>query len=381
MRHIIIQIESLMKYPPSLSLIRMLHELGEDVYFFSAEVSDRVRQNCINENVNLINLKYTYDTKNPAAEKLIKIPLINYQIKKNLKKYYTRNTIIWVMTSVTLKYIGKNLFGKNYIMYMYELSQELRYYQKFRYPCVNLEKLFKNAIAVIECEYNRAHIAQAWFGLSQTPYVLPNKPYMSKLNRYSFIEDEYCRTVMEQIKDRKIILYQGIIDEERPLNPFIEAVNELGAEYAMVIMSGDYKNVKSAKSDNLFLLPFVNPPHHLEITSWAYIGILSYFPVRNAATSPLNAIYCAPNKIYEYAMFGIPMLGNDIPGLQYSVQNNKMGICLPSFSRKDIIGAIKCIKKNYSMYSRNAELFYDEICNKDVLKEIITGEKSNVCKG
>ena len=225
------------------------------------------------------------------------------------------------------------------------------------------------------------HITQAWFGLDKLPYVMPNKPYMERLEKNTYIQDEYARSIIEKLEDRKIVFYQGIIDEERPLDPFIKALDSLGNDYAFVVMSSDWEKLKDKKSRNLYLLPFVNPPYHLEITSHAYIGILTYYPVRETATSPLNAVYCAPNKIYEYAMFGIPMLGNDIPGLRYSIQNNKMGACFPSFNRNNIVNAIKCIEENYSAYSKNAELFYDEVCNKDILKEIIAGEKSNVCKG
>lgn len=371
MKHIIIQIESIMQYPPTLSLIKMLRELENEVTLLTAEISDDVKRQCRENRVTLVDLKYNYNSKDSALKKMTKIPLINHRINKALSDYYDDQTAIWIMTSISLKYIGSSLSGKRYIMYMYELSQELRYYQKFPLPKVPLEKLFHEAAAVIECEYNRAHIVQAWFGLKETPYVVPNKPYMDKMGRCEYIDDDFSRDIIEKIKERKIILYQGILDEERPLDPFIEAVNSLGDNYAMVVMSGNCEKLKNIKSNNLYLLPFVKPPHHLEITSWANIGILSYYPVRNATTSPLNAIYCAPNKIYEYAMFGIPMLGNNIPGLQYTLKEKKIGECLQKFDKESIIQSIKKIENNYPVYSENASCFYDEVANKEVIKTII----------
>ena len=316
MRHIVIQVESIMKYPPTLSLLKILSELGEEVYLFTSVTGDVVEQECSEINIKLIDLGNEYSPNNKALDKLRKIPLINHSIKSKLNELYNLDTAVWVMTSITLKYIGNLLDNKRYIIYIYELSQEILYYPRIPALKVNLKKLFKNASAVVECEYNRAHIAKAWFSLKKTPYVIPNKPYLNQLTRESNIQDEYCAQQINKIKDKKIVLYQGIIDPERPLIPFIEAVTELGDEYAMVIMSSDVDKLKDVKSSNLCLLPFVNPPHHLEITSWAHIGILTYVPVLGETTSPLNAVYCAPNKIYEYAMFGIPMIGNDVPGLK-----------------------------------------------------------------
>ncbi len=371
MTHIIIQVESIMKYPPTISLIRILKDRGDNVILLTSEIDNKVRIFCSTNSVKVIDLKYSYSAKDSAITKLLKIPKINKSIKKTLDKYYKGQTLIWVMTSITLKYIGNCLDKKNYIMYMYELIQELRYYRQIPFFKVNLEKLFNNAYAVIECEYNRAHIAKAWFGLKKTPFVVPNKPYMKKLNKETSIEDEYSRTIIESIGNKKIILYQGIVDEERPMLPFIKAVRELGEEYALVIMSSDIEKIDTLNTPNVYLLPFVSPPHHLEITSWAHIGILSYYPVRNATTSPLNAIYCAPNKIYEYAMFNVPMLGNDIPGLKDSIQDLNLGMCCDLESVENIKECILQIENNYSIYSANVERFYSNTNTKKIIDMIL----------
>jgi glycosyltransferase involved in cell wall biosynthesis len=371
MRHIVIQVESIMKYPPTLSLLKILSELGEEVYLFTSVTGDVVEQECSEINIKLIDLGNEYSPNNKALDKLRKIPLINHSIKSKLNELYNCDTAVWVMTSITLKYIGNLLDNKRYIMYMYELSQEILYYPRIPALKVNLKKLFKNASAVVECEYNRAHIAKAWFSLKKTPYVIPNKPYLNQLTRESNIQDEYCAQQINKIKDKKIVLYQGIIDPERPLIPFIEAVTELGDEYAMVIMSSDVDKLKDVKSSNLCLLPFVNPPHHLEITSWAHIGILTYVPVLGETTSPLNAVYCAPNKIYEYAMFGIPMIGNDVPGLKTEFDKSRIGYVFDSFDKKDILEAIKKIEINYEQMSAYTFNFYNQIDNKQIFKELI----------
>lgn len=371
MKHIIIQIESVMRYPPTLSLLKILSSIGHEVLLCTSEISEEVTEWCKKENINLRDIGCSYSPKNSAVQKMIKIPKINKRLKKLLDSEYDRDSLIWVMTSISLKYIGNTLYNRNYIMYMYELSQEIRYYPKFRYPRVDLDKLFGNAKAVIECEYNRAHIAKAWFGLEKLPYVVPNKPYMDRLPARMEITDPLCAKIMNEIKDKTIIIYQGIIDPERPLEPFIEAVDSLGENYALVIMSGDSERLKGKTKSNTYLLPFVSPPHHLEITSWANIGILTYTPVRGETTSPLNAVYCAPNKIFEYAMFGIPMIGNDIPGLTTEFARSSIGVSFKRFDKDDIITAIETIMENYDSLKKYSFEYYSKTDNKETFLKIL----------
>lgn len=74
------------------------------------------------------------------------------------------------------------------------------------------------------------------------------------------------------------------------------------------------------------MLPYITAPYHLEVTSHAFIGILIYAPVYGTFTSPLNSIYCAPNKLYEFSHFGIPMIGNNIPGLNTLLKVTKWAV-------------------------------------------------------
>ena len=371
MKQIIMQIESIMKYPPTLSLLRVLVDRGDDVYLLSSENDHDVRIFCKENDIKLIDLGIKYRTNDSAIKKFVNIPLLNKRLNDELNIIYDNDSFIWVMTSITLKYVGNSLYGKKYIMYMYELSQEIRYYPALAKPRINLVKLFNNSTAVIECEYNRAHIAKAWFGLEKVPYIVPNKPYVKTMERHMEITDETARLLIERIKDKFIIIYQGIIDAERPLEPFIDAVSSMGEKYALVIMSGNIDKIKdyAQTKKNTYLLPFVKPPHHLEITSWAQIGILTYVPVRGATTSPLNAVYCAPNKIYEYAMFGIPMIGNNIPGLRSILHGNEVGRCFDEFDSGSIEGELKQIIDKYEYYSKKSKAYYKETEN--VLQRVV----------
>ena len=162
---------------------------------------------------------------------------------------------------------------------------------------------------------------------------------------------------MAKIRNKKIILYQGIVDKERPINFIAEAVEELN-DFIFLVMTGSQVNFSQYKKT--FVIPFVAPPYHLEITSHAYIGVLIYQPVYNSFTSPLNSIYCAPNKLFEYSQFAIPMLGNDIPGLYYTINSNNMGYCFKNTTKHSIQDAILQMDKQYQALSVNSLKFFNE---------------------
>jgi hypothetical protein len=114
----------------------------------------------------------------------------------------------------------------------------------------------------------------------------------------------------------------------------------------------EYLKKLQAICPSIIHIPFVAPPYHLHVTSHADIGILTY------DHSSLNNIFCAPNKLWEFSNFAIPMIGNDIPGLINTIVTNRMGECI-DFQREDKVSeTLQSILENYTEYSRNAKSFY-----------------------
>ena len=128
-----------------------------------------------------------------------------------------------------------------------------------------------------------------------------------------------------------------------------------------------YKVDLMKKYPNVLFIDHVNPPYHLHITSYARIGIVTY------NTNSLNNIYCAPNKIWEYGGFGIPMLANDIPGLKDTVEKYGAGLCLDMDNPTAIIEAVGRIDSDYARYSRNAKDMFDG-CDIGTIVEKILGK-------
>ncbi len=351
------------KFPPTVSLLNALGDLQVETVLVTTKTSYKSINNCVSTDV----IDLDYESYSPV-QKMMLIPLLRKELWEKIEHHYTDGSVIWVVTDVTLKYLGYRLIGKRYVLQFLELSDKLVYYKKIPWLHLNAAKLCNNAIQVVVPEYNRAHILQALWNINKLPVVISNCPYNHEnIKKDNTVYDEKARNILNEIGNKKIILYQGIIGKERPLEPMIRAVSSLGDEYAFVVMSGGKNIYENIRSRNFYFIPFVAPPGHLQITSHAYIGVLSYVPTKETGYSVLNTLYCAPNKIYEFSMFGIPMIGNDNPGLRYVFQTKHIGEIFENWSEKAICDAIGKIERKYGAYSKAA---IDFVIKEDVLKQI-----------
>lgn len=262
--------------------------------------------------------------------------------------------LLWIIHERTLDQFGDFLKNKKYIVSMYELNDQDQALLK------RIEPLLKAASEVIVPEHNRACILKVWTHLQKTPTVVPNKPYNHPLEKRISTQHD------DLLKNKKIILYQGYIQRSRNLDAICEACNDL-KEYVVVLLGkGDsgYVDELKSKYSKVIHIPFILPPEHLYVTSWAWLAIVKYDYVA------LNGIFCAPNKIWEYAGFGIPMLGNNIPGLEYTIGHARAGICCDLDNVRQVKEAVLKIAENYDEFSQNALSFYDSFDVKDALCEI-----------
>lgn len=373
MKIIVIHILPVDKYPPTFSILHALNDLGHEVRLITTNMTKNTKSLFDNLNIDVINLETKYNIKSNLVTKFLEMFKIKKSIWDIIDNEYDDNTLIWVFDN-SLKFMKKELVNKRYIVHFFELYDELKYYKKIPFLKINQKQVCRNALKVIHCEYNRSFIAMAKLRLNRLPVTIPNKPYYntSFKKRSEITSSKEIKSLMENLKEKKIILYQGLLSNERPLEEYIKAVETLGDDYAFVVLSGGENIYEGLNSKNYYYIPFISPPYHLEITSHAYIGILTYFPTYNEISSPLNALYCAPNKLYEYSMFGIPMIGNNIPGLSIPFEKYNCGITIKDIKEEHIVSAIRKIEKSYSQMSTNAYNLYDSVDIKDIIsKEVL----------
>ncbi len=373
MKVIIVLASDILKFPPVLNLVNILNDMSIKTTVICTRTEFDVKDM---KYVKLSRINIDYENIFNPLVKMIKLPEISDIFWKKINEFYEEDSILWVVSNLTLKYLGNKIKKYKYILHFLELSENLKYYNKIPFLKLNAHELCSKSLGVIVPEYNRAHILQAWWGLEKTPFVFSNKPYIKNvIDKNSDISNKEARVIFEKVQNKKIILYQGILDAERPLDKFIKAIGKLGEDFVFLVMSGGKNIYSNLKENNYYFIPFVKPPYHLEITSHAYIGVLSYFPTKDTGYSVLNTLYCAPNKTFEYGMFRVPMLGNNIPGLRFLFETQKCGICFDNFTEEDIIKGIKSIEKNYKYLSDRALEYFNSVDSETEIKTIF----DNIC--
>lgn len=351
-------------YPPCLAQLLYLNDLGVELEVYHGENSEAV--NNILQERGIKHYTLQSDRKNTNRIGSI-VTMLKYmrEISKIIKKV-DNDTLLWFGNCESFITITKLLKNRKYVLSVLELDDYDSLYGK------NIRKVIHSAKAVLCCEKHRAAIMKVYYGLDKEPYVLPNKPYELKNE-----EAERCvlpletQEKIERLQDKFIVLYQGIITPDRPLDKIAKALSNIGDENIVFTIMGqaseEYKKELSLYYNHIEFMGYIPSPQHLEVTKIANVGIANY------DYSCLNNLFCAPNKIYEYAKFGLPMLTSQNIGLTETVGRFGAAECVDFNDVKQIEIGIKKIKDNYNSYVNNAYKFYNHTDNFETIKTIIEG--------
>lgn len=236
----------------------------------------------------------------------------------------------------------------------------------------SLRKCLHNVRLVVP-EYNRARILQEYFRLKHVPFVLPNKPWWHpRTKKLPLLSAE--ERVFKQIDGRPVFLYQGVWTPDREdVSQVLEVIARERPNYCIVSLPGcPAVGALSRNYKNVFSLPQISAPDHLRVTSWATVGIAIYNASGTNLLQRLNAVYCAPNKIYEYTGFGVPVLCNDMPGMKM-IEDAGAGICMASLTANDILSAADELVKKQTSYCEASNKFYESTNLEELVANILRG--------
>lgn len=142
------------------------------------------------------------------------------------------------------------------------------------------------------------------------------------------------------IRDNQIILlYQGGLMSGRGINLILDTFKARIDDKVVVVFMGYgglEQDIKSAANTyhNIFFFPAVPPHIVLEYTSSADLGISLI------EKTCLSYYFCMPNKLFEYAMAGLPVLVSNMKDMSELVVRNNMGAVVSDFSASGISQAV-----------------------------------------
>ena len=214
-------------------------------------------------------------------------------------------------------------------------------------------KLMQKCDGIIACNTPRAEIMFKEYGAPFMPTVVPN---MANFADYSPSQKLQEITNSISLGISRLVLYQGAVMPGRGLEILPHALEKLPQEIGIVIMGGggiEFINglKKTAQNlgvaDRFFILPPVVQSQLFAYTCSADVGIVIY---QNTCR---NNYYCAPNKLYEYAAAGTPMVGANFPTIEGFIVEEDVGSLFDPTNPDELATAILDICENEDTYQRN----------------------------
>jgi glycosyltransferase involved in cell wall biosynthesis len=129
-----------------------------------------------------------------------------------------------------------------------------------------------------------------------------------------------------QISEEKLVfVYLGLLANGRGIEMVLEAFAQPNIKSHIVFVGyGDLKNKideYSKKYQNIHRHPPVPHEQVVGLVNNADVGLCF---VENVS---LSDYYCLPNKLFEYAFAGLPVLASDFPDISKVVADYSLGIC------------------------------------------------------
>lgn len=151
-------------------------------------------------------------------------------------------------------------------------------------------------------------------------FLLENFPY--------FIPKDTLRSKPDKPPVR--VLYVGVMGPDRFTRELVDIFSRLAPKYSLDLVGPLHppfrdeieSKLSANESGNVRLLPAIPHNQMSELIQDYHIGIALY---RN---DNLCNYYCAPNKVYDYLMNGVPVVANDYPGLHKVLEEGKVGACV-----------------------------------------------------
>ena len=139
--------------------------------------------------------------------------------------------------------------------------------------------------------------------------------------------------------DEKLFIYVGEINKGRGIINLLEIFKDLKSRILFLGYGPLVNKVKDFENNysNIHYHEAVEPDSLVSLIQEADVGLCLVERVS------LSDYFCLPNKLFEYAFAGLPVIASDFPDIKFLVEKYDLGFCCDS-------GSIKDIKKNLERY-------------------------------
>lgn len=166
-----------------------------------------------------------------------------------------------------------------------------------------------------------------WIDHNRNLYGHVPEPSVAVINvpEMTVVEPRDLRPPLGLAPGTPILLYQGSIQENRGIEPAIDAVELLDDVVLVIVGYGYYRDALEDRVAARGLkdrVRFFGPIPNEDLLHWTASADVGLCNIVNASLSYYTTL---PNKLFEYVMAEVPVLGSDSPGIGRVVEETGVG--------------------------------------------------------
>ena len=326
---------------------------GVDEVFIAALHADELR---VEESISDQIILNRFALKTKRLSRGILSQILKYiELALRISFFYRNKQIVIVnihsLSLLPIGYLLKIVYGSKLIYDTHELETETNGSYGIRKKLGKwVERLFiKKVDHIFVVSENIANWYADTYGIAR-PTVILNAP------REQIVEsNDYFRNKFGLNKDQVIVLYQGGLVAGRGVGLLLETFKKRKDNHVVIVFMGYgnlEKNIRDASKShrNIFFHKAVSPNVLLNYTVTADVGV-SF--IENTC---LSYYYCMPNKLFEYAMAGRPVIVSNMKEMREFVELHQMVVVVEEETIASINEAIdKLLYMDLSFLKQNAK--------------------------
>ncbi len=204
------------------------------------------------------------------------------------------------------------------------------------------KKYIKRVDGVLAVSSGCAQEIAKVYGFEDIP-LLRNTPLLSGLVE----TDENLRNELDIGLEVRLMIYTGSVTINRGVELILKALNEL-PNYVLVTIGPWNESIKNeleflaaelAVKNRFHMHPKVSPKELISLVSQGDVAVI---PIMDAC---LSYRYCLPNKLFEAAFAGLPIVASNLPDMAEFITENELGMVFETGSVSSLVTAIKSLEE------------------------------------
>lgn len=180
---------------------------------------------------------------------------------------------------------------------------------------------------IFSANEERAIVMKRCYSLKENPIAINNIPSFKQVNDFISLIDLENKFNFKKSDFKQIFIYQGVMTAIRDIDITISKIAQVKDSLILLIGKGNKEYIEYLKhsfksNSNVRFIGQVDLITLYSFLKIADFGIISY------SNRNLNNKYCAPNKLYEYANFNLPVVTSDQRIFKRLFEVYKIGITI-----------------------------------------------------